>query len=99
MSYRRAINAHDWCRAAVRENEALLRELPTGALANESAFRDYVTRGVHRDVRLAPSVFELSPRALNDLKTFMRDKAQFDMDTMLFDHFNEAFRLLRAKTK
>jgi hypothetical protein len=92
MSFRRKFNTHDlWC-ALVRENEALLCELPTGALANMAVFRDYVTRGVHRDVALSPSVFQVSAKARRDLHTFMHKKAYFDMEVGNFDHFNEAFR-------
>jgi hypothetical protein len=70
----------------------LLKELPREALANEKIFRDYVTRGMHRGVKLAPSVFELSRKALDDLWIFVNHNAQFDMDIILFDDFNEAFR-------
>ena len=92
MSFRKTFNRHDGWRVVVRENCDLLREVPTAALANEYAFRDYVTRGTHRDAILTPSVFELSRKAIDDLWTFINCKAQFDMDAILFDHFNEAYR-------
>jgi hypothetical protein len=99
MSFRRKPNAHDWWLTVVRENTALLTELPPEATANEAAFRDYVTKGVHRDMPLAPSVFDLSTQALDDLWAFINRKAQFDMDATLFDDFNEAFRVRHLSTK
>jgi hypothetical protein len=92
MTFRRGSNSHErWC-ALVRDNADLLADLPRGALVRENAFRDYVTRGVHRGVRLSPSVFELSPESLEKLAIFIGHRAQFDMDALLFDDFNEAFR-------
>lgn len=75
----------------VHENAILLSELPTAALANEAAFRDYLTGGVHRDQPFTPSVFDLSARAIDDLSSFL-ENAHFDMDVLLFDDFNKAFR-------
>jgi hypothetical protein len=69
-----------------------LSHVPTKALVREDAFRDYVTRGAHRGVRFSPSVFELSRESLADLWTFIQHRAQFDMDAIGFDDFNEAFR-------
>ena len=77
----------------VQENGVLLTELPHEATANEAAFRDYVTKGLHRGRPMVPSVFDLSTQALDDLWTFINTKAEFDMDASLFDDFNEAFRL------
>lgn len=95
MSFRRKSNGHDLWSALVRENAALLVDVPRGALIRESAFRDYVTRGSHRGVELSPSVFELSAESLAKLWTFINHRAQFDMDASLFDDFNEAFRRSR----
>ena len=96
MSFRRRSNAHDRWAALVRESSDLHSEVPRAALARESAFRDYVTSGVHRGTKFAPSVFELSPDALTKLWTFINHRARFDMDASLFDDFNEAFRRSRA---
>ncbi len=76
----------------VGENHVLLSELPTAALASKDAFRDYVTRGRHRDMTFTPSVFEISAKARSDLFDFMHGKACFDMEAAGFDHFNTAFR-------
>ena len=76
----------------VHENTHLLSELPREALANEEMFRDYVTTGTHQGVRLMPSVFGLSDKSLSDLWVFIQSKRQFDLDAILFDSFNEAFR-------
>ena len=92
MSFRRTFNQQEgWC-TLVQENQALLGELPVGALVNKNAFRDYVTRGVHREVILTPSVFEISPKARADLFDFIHGKAYFDMESASFDHFNAAFQ-------
>jgi hypothetical protein len=40
----------------------------------------------------APTVFQLVPEALDDLWTFIQHKVLFDMDAILFEDFNEAFR-------
>ncbi|WP_395749353.1 hypothetical protein [Prosthecobacter sp.] len=92
MSFRRASNEHEAWRAVVQESQALLSEIPAAALVSKSAFRDYVTCGVHRDVAFAPSVFEISAKARADLFDFMHGKAHFDMEGGGFDHFNAAFR-------
>lgn len=92
MSFRRNINSHDAWRILVRENAGLLMELPREALANEKIFRDYVTHGTHDGVKLEPSVFELSSKSLDELWIFINHKAQFDMDAILFEDFNEALR-------
>jgi hypothetical protein len=92
MSFRRDSNAHErWCRL-VRENADLLADLPPEALVRENAFRDYVTRGVHRGVRFSPSVSELSRDALEKLALFIYHRTEFDMDVIRFDDFNEAIR-------
>lgn len=92
MGFRRETNRHDrWVRL-VRENAELLSHVPKEALVREDAFRDYVTRGAHRGVQFSPSVFELSEQSLADLWTFITHRAQFDMDAIRFDDFNEAFR-------
>ncbi len=92
VGFRRTSNSHDrWC-TLVQENAHLLADIPRGALSREIAFRDYVTRGVHRGVRFSPSVFDLSTESLESLWTFIQHRAQFDMDAALFDDFNEAFR-------
>lgn len=75
----------------VRDNEDLLGDLPREALANERAFRGYVTNGAYRGVNFSPAVSKLSSRALNDLWTFINHKAEFDMDAQRFDEFNAAF--------
>jgi hypothetical protein len=98
MTFRRRTNSHDRWLSIVRENAALLSELPHLATATEAAFRDYVTRGVSRDIPLTPSVFELSTTALDDLWTFINQKAHFDLDATLFDDFNEAFRRQHPST-
>ena len=92
MSFRRSRNSHDLWRALVHENADLLAQLPPKALESEQIFRDYVTRGVHDGLPLTPSVFELSPAAVENLWRFINHKAQFDMDATLFDDFNEAYR-------
>ena len=92
MSFRRTFNEQEGWRTLVQENRALLSELPVDALVNQNAFCDYVTRGVHKDFALSPSVFEISAKARADLFDFMHGKAQFDMDVTSFDHFNEALR-------
>lgn len=92
MGFRRESNRHDWWAKLVAENSELLADLPRGALIREIAFRDYVTTGVHRDVRFAPSVFDLATPSLDRLWDFIQRRAQFDMDASLFDDFNEAFR-------
>jgi hypothetical protein len=79
----------------VRENEALLRALPPGALVNEQAFRGYATNGLYRGAKLSPTVFELSPQALKDMWTFINHRAQFDMDATLFDDFHAAIASLQ----
>jgi hypothetical protein len=91
MTFRRQENAQDIWRATVRENSALLSEVPAEALSSEEAFRGYVTNGVYGASRLSPPVSALSPKALEDLWTFINVKAQFDMDATLFDNFNAAF--------
>ena len=94
MGFRKSWNRHEnWLRL-LREQADLLLDVPRAAVASESAFRDYVTRGAHRGARFSPSVFDLSPEALKKLATFV-DRAQFDMDAMLFDDFNEALRRSR----
>jgi hypothetical protein len=92
VGFRKKSSRHEWWSALVQENAELLVDVPRGALIREIAFRDYLTRGVHRGVRLSPSVFELSARALGQLWTFIQHRAQLDMDAALFDDFNEAFR-------
>lgn len=92
MAFRRRTNSAELWRTVVHENTHLLSELPRDALANEKTFRDYVTTGTHQGVRLMPSVFELSDEALSDLWVFIQHKGQFDMDAILFDSFDEAFR-------
>src|SRR5262245_39624346 len=92
MSFRRQLNRREWWLAVVDDGKELLREVPESALANEAAFRDYVTRGLHRGVRFSPCVFELSSAALDDLYSFINRVAKFDMDALLFDDFNEAFQ-------
>ena len=92
MSFRRTYNEHEvWCQL-VQENQALLSEVPAAALANKNAFRDYLARGVHHEIVLTPSVFELSPKVRADLFDFIHFKAYFDMEMASFDQFNEAFR-------
>ena len=98
MAFRRSLNSQDWWRDLVRQNRVLLDELPRRATANEQTFRDYLTSGTARGIPLSPSVFELSPRALNDLWTFVHDKAHFDFDASLFDDFDAAFRRLRSSS-
>ncbi len=95
MSYRPEKSSHDFWRDVVRDNESLLTVLPREALANERAFRGYVTNGRYRDVKFAPSVFELSAPALEQLWTFIQHKAQFDMDAIGFDDFNSAIAQAR----
>jgi hypothetical protein len=92
MRFRRETSSHDVWRQVVRQYAALLKELPPQALVNEQAFRGYVTNGVYRGTKLSPTVFELSPGALDDLWNFINNRAQFDMDATLFDDFNEAFK-------
>lgn len=92
MSFRQGGNTHDHWVTIVEENEALLRELPKGAVKNISAFRDYLTGGARRDDTLMPSVFQLSDQALDDLHVFLTDKAQFDMEVTYFYDFVRAFR-------
>jgi hypothetical protein len=92
MSFRRKHNRADMWTEIVAENKQLLSELPPAALRSEQAFRDYVTSGVHAAVAFSPSVESLSPRALEDLWTFINHKAQFDMDAVLFESFNSAFQ-------
>lgn len=99
MTFRRTNNKHEGWRVLVQENHVLLCELPAAALANENAFRDYVTRGVHRDITLTPSVFDLSAKARAGLFEFMHAKACFDMDVTGFDDFNEAFRRDHAQQR
>jgi hypothetical protein len=99
MSFRRKTNSHEWWREVVRENAALLRDVPATAVSNKPAFCDYVTRSEHKGLKLSPSVFELSSQALDDLWTFINYKAQFDMDAICFDHFNEAFRARHSQSK
>jgi hypothetical protein len=96
MSFRRSLNNHDIWQALVREHVDLLAQLPPKALESEQSFRDYVTKGVHDDLLLVPSVFQLSSVALESLWRFINEKAHFDMDAILFDNFNEAYRKLQA---
>jgi len=91
MAFRRKENAHDLWRATVRQSSDLLSELPAEALSSEEAFRGYVTNGFYRERRLTPPVSALSPKALEDLWTFINVKAQFDMDATLFDDFKAAY--------
>ena len=90
MSFRRKHNSSLLWKSLVEENKALLAALPSGALVNEQAFRGYLTSGVYRDVKFRPSIFELSSSALDDLVFFVHHKAQFDLDTILFEDFNQA---------
>lgn len=92
MSFRRKENSHDIWLSMVRESSDLLTELPAGALASEEAFRGYMTNGTYREVRFSPQVSELSRKALDDLWTFINHKTELDMDAILFDDFNDAFR-------
>jgi hypothetical protein len=92
MSFRRTFNEQEGWHLLVQENQALLSELPAGALVNKNAFRGYVTRGVHREIALTPSVFEISSKARADLFEFIHGEAHFDMEAASFDHFNDAFR-------
>ena len=93
MSFRRTSNAHDNWLILVRENMALLGEIPAAALENEQAFRDYVTHSAHQGSVMSPQVSSLSNKAIEDLATFFHQKAQFDMDTILFESFNNEYRL------
>ena len=86
MGFRRKANHHDHWSALIQQHRALLTDLPEAAWVSEAAFRDYLTSGA----QLAPSVFELSPAALDGLWTFIHH-AQFDLDATRFDHFNLAF--------
>jgi hypothetical protein len=92
MSFRRKSNSHDIWLSVVQESASLLSTLPSRVIASEAAFRDYMTRSTLEGRSVSPSVFDLSPRALDDLFSFMNRRAQFDMDIALFDDFNEAFR-------
>jgi hypothetical protein len=92
VSYRRRASKHDLWTSVVEASDDLLAEVPAGALSSEAAFRDYLTRGVHRGVAYRPTVFELDAAALDKLWCFINERAQLDMDATLFDDFNEAFR-------
>jgi hypothetical protein len=93
MSFRRISNSNDRWLSVVRDSTSLLSGLPSVAVASEAEFRDYMTRGMVDGRPVVPSVFDLSPQALDDLWTFVNHKAQFDMDATLFDNFNKAFQL------
>lgn len=95
MSFRKNQNAHDLWKSIVEKNRDLLSPVPLAAIASEAAFRNYLTRSVHRDVQFSPSVCELSKAAVDDLWTFIVHKTEFDMDILYFDDFNEAFRKTR----
>lgn len=95
MAFRRIENRHDWWTRVVSENAQLLRHVPPSAIATEAAFRDYVTKSVHRGTRLEPTVFALDCQALDDLWDFIQRKAPFDMIAESFDDFNAAFRARR----
>jgi hypothetical protein len=97
MGFRKKSNRHDWWTALVQDSADLLVDVPREALTQEIAFRDYVTRGVHRGVRLSPSVLDLSSKSLENLWNFIQHRARFDMDAALFDDFNEAFRRAREQ--
>lgn len=99
MSFRKDFNRHERWRKLVTDNADLLADLPREALVRENAFRDYVTHGAHRGVRFSPSVFELPSESIEKLWTFIGHRAQFDMDAMLFDDFNEAFYRARDEKR
>jgi hypothetical protein len=92
MSYLKSTSRHDRWLSVVAASEDLLATIPRGALVNEAAFRDYLTRGAHCGTVHRPTAFELDADALERLWLFIHDRAQFDMDATLFDHFNEALR-------
>lgn len=93
MSFHRISNSHDLWLSVVRDGSSLLFGLPSAAVASEAAFRDYMTGGMVDGRPVVPSVFDLSPQALDGLWMFVNHKAQFDMDATLFDNFNKAFQL------
>lgn len=92
MSFRKSHTQHDDWRSVVEANRALLEGLPIGALKSENAFRSYLTRSTDGYQELEPRVLDLDAGALERLWTFINHKVPFDMDALLFDDFNSAFR-------
>ncbi len=91
MSFRRATNRHDIWTKLVSDYRDLLNGLPSEAVQTELGLREYLTRSTHAGKPLAPAVSELAPDTLHRVWKFL-DHAQFDMDAVLFDDFNAAFR-------
>lgn len=92
MSFRKSHNQHNDWRSVVEANRPLLEGLPIAALKSADTFRSYVTRSTDGHQELEPRVFELDAAALERLWTFINHKGLFDMDALLFDDFNRAFR-------
>lgn len=92
MSYRKKVNNYDSWKKLCFEYKNLLDELPQEAIHNEKSFRQFVTYG---DMK------KLSNRQVCNLWDFIHRVAQFDMDAILFDTFNQEYliRIIKKEHK
>lgn len=94
MAYRTKLNQHDWWIKVCRENETLLAFLPPFARRREEDYRTLMIEGElsSRDGLETVRLRDLTDQQVKDLWAFNQNKAQFDMDNILFDAFNQEFR-------
>jgi hypothetical protein len=91
VAYRAKQNRHDWWIKVCRENRELLAGLPPFAFAREEAFQALMTEGKLNTPDGEVVLHDLTDQHLLALHVFF-DRAQFDMDVILFDAFNEEAR-------
>ena len=94
MSFRRKRNRHDVWLAICARHADLLSCLPEAAVQSEERFRALVTVGelVDERGRSVVRLCDLSDAEIRCLGLFIYNKAQFDMDAVCFDAFNDEYR-------
>jgi hypothetical protein len=99
MSFRRHTNRHDYWLETCARHADLLSSIPDAVVRNEGRFRALLTVGevVDEGNDIVVRLRDLDDAEIERLVSFVYYKAQFDMDTIRFDAFNDEFRRRRSR--
>jgi hypothetical protein len=99
MAYRKQYSRHSVWQDICNENQSLLDGLPKEMWRTEKNFRSFVTHGIFVDNQgqTLLRMQELTDKDIKHIRSFI-DAAQFDMDAIRFDAFNEAFYRIMNRT-